>query len=469
VDQLVFGPSGEHAATDRVWQSSYYPVRGPGGNLLGVGLVTREISEQIRAEKALRESEARFRTLAEAMPQIVWLSRADGHVEYFNPQWYIYTGELTDQSSRTWVDAVLPEDRAYVMARWQQALTDGTPYESEHRLRRHDQTYRWHLARGLAVQAPNGTITQWVGTITDIEVQRRYTQALEQQVRERTAELLEVVNVLRSEVDVRRRAEQNAQVATEELRRSNGELEQFAYVASHDLQEPLRKIQAFGSRLQTNYSPQLGDAGGDYLLRMLKSAGRMRQLIEDLLTFSRVTSKGQPFGPVDLRVVAEDVLSDLEIRIHQSNGTVEIAEMPTIHADPVQMGQLFQNLISNALKFHRPETPPVVRVTATLPAEENSSCVLRFADNGIGFDVKYLDRIFQVFQRLHGRGEYEGTGVGLAICRKIVERHGGTITATSSPGEGATFIVTLPVRRSTTLVLEANAKPNEADHNTDGR
>ncbi len=244
--------------------------------------------------------------------------------------------------------------------------------------------------------------------------------------------------------------------ANESLRRSNRELEQFASVASHDLQEPLRKIQAFGDRLQVRSSSELGEQGRDYLQRMLASAGRMRSLIDALLTFSRVTTKAQPFVTVDLAATAEDVVSDLEEQMRRTGGRIDVGPLPTIEADPLQMRQLIQNLIGNALKFSRPNESPIVQIasrslgSANGNGDENngSECYeISVRDNGIGFEEIYLDRIFELFQRLHGRQEYEGTGMGLAICRKIVERHHGSITAKSAPGEGATFLVTLPLRQ----------------------
>jgi PAS domain S-box-containing protein len=238
----------------------------------------------------------------------------------------------------------------------------------------------------------------------------------------------------------------------QELARSNQELQQFAFVASHDLQEPLRKIKTFGDRLKVSYGDILTEQGRDYLERMQNAANRMQTLIEDLLTLSRVTTRAQPFVWVNLANIAQEVLSDLEIYVQQTGATVEIGELPTIQADPVQMRQLLQNLIGNALKFHRPQIPPVIKIYGSILNNQtnklcNSSdlCEIVIEDNGIGFEEKYLDRIFNVFQRLHSNGEYEGTGIGLAICRKIIERHDGAIVAQSTPGQGSKFFVTLSV------------------------
>ncbi len=244
----------------------------------------------------------------------------------------------------------------------------------------------------------------------------------------------------------RRRAEEQTRVLNQELGRSNRELQDFAYVASHDLQEPLRKIQAFGDRLKSKYGSTLNDEGRDYLDRMQNAARRMHTLINDLLAYSRVATKVQPFTPVDLNQVAREVLGDLEVGAQQSGGRVEVSELPVLDADALQMRQLLQNLIGNALKFHLPERTPVVRVTAETMGD--GLCQIAVADNGIGFEEKYLDRIFTPFQRLHGRSEYEGTGMGLAVCRRIAERHGGAITAQSIPGQGTTFLVTLPLKQN---------------------
>lgn len=254
------------------------------------------------------------------------------------------------------------------------------------------------------------------------------------------------VRAFRLDVTARKKADEALKQQAEKLARSNRELEQFAYVASHDLQEPLRKIQAFGDRLRTKCGSELSDDAQDCLKRMQNAAARMQALIQDLLSLSRVSSQSQPFAPVHLSDVAHLVLSDLEMRIEQLNARVKLDFLPTVMGDRIQLAQLFQNLIGNALKFHKPGEPPFVKVWSDTEASQTGACQIVIEDDGIGFDEKYLDRIFQIFQRLHGRNEYEGTGIGLAICRKIVERHGGSITASSTPGRGARFIVTLPLK-----------------------
>ncbi|MCU1230013.1 MAG: hypothetical protein JWO97_2897 [Acidobacteria bacterium] len=259
-------------------------------------------------------------------------------------------------------------------------------------------------------------------------------------------ELQQGAVVIARDVRERKHAENELRSFTKRLQQSNRELEDFAYVASHDLQEPLRKIQAFADLLKTKHGASVSPQARDYLDRMQSAAKRMQVLINDLLSFSRVTTKGQPFVPVNLADVAREVAHDLELRTHDSGAHIEIGELPSIDADPLQMRQLLQNLIANALKFHRPDVPPIVHVTASIGSD--GCCRIIVSDNGIGFEAKYAERIFTMFERLHGRAKYEGTGIGLAICRKIAQRHGGDIAATSVPDEGATFTVTIPARHS---------------------
>jgi light-regulated signal transduction histidine kinase (bacteriophytochrome) len=252
---------------------------------------------------------------------------------------------------------------------------------------------------------------------------RRAHAELEERVMQRTAELTE---------------------AKQKLERSNKDLQDFAFAASHDLQEPLRKIQSFGNLLQKEYGEALETKAKDFLQRMQSASARMQSLIRDLLAYSRVTTKAQPFAPVDLNNAVQEALSNLEMSLQQTHASVEIHPLPSVEADSIQMTQLFQNLIGNAIKFAREGVPPQVKVYSLLSDDKSE---LHVEDNGIGFDENYSEQIFAPFERLHGRAKYEGTGIGLAICRRIVERHGGEISARSSPGKGSTFIVTLPLKQ----------------------
>lgn len=251
--------------------------------------------------------------------------------------------------------------------------------------------------------------------------------------------------------EARRRAEQQVREYLVQLERSNRELERFASVASHDLQEPLRKIQAFCDRLRERFAENIPETGRDYLARVIDAAKRMQDLINDLLMFSRISTKEKTYARVNLNKIAKTVLSDLEVRLEETGGTVNLGDLPTIEADPIHMRQLFQNLIGNALKFARPEVPPVVNVTGEVVQAEDGEgqpmVRLKIADNGIGIEPRHYERIFGIFERLHGRGKYEGTGVGLAVCRKIVEHHHGTIEVSSVVGEGSTFTILLPMKQ----------------------
>ena len=248
---------------------------------------------------------------------------------------------------------------------------------------------------------------------------------------------------------------QELTIYSDELSRSNRELEDFAFVASHDLQEPLRKIQAFSDRLEKMFKDELGEKGIDYISRMKNAAQRMSNLINDLLEFSRVTTRGKDFTDTDLNEVVAEVLDDLEIAIKESETTVNLDTLPHIQADPSQMLQLFLNILSNAVKFRRENVAPVIDIiyqrTSEFSEAHNSDVeweVITISDNGIGFSEEYLEKIFVPFQRLHGRSQYKGTGIGLSVCRRIVERHGGEITASSRVGEGASFTLKLPVEAS---------------------
>jgi len=419
--------------------------------LNGLDAVRNRAERKARVtQQALSKSEISFRQLADSMPQMVWTATAAGELDYYNQQWYDYTGTNFEQAKNSgWRPIIHPDDLQRTIDGWIQALRTCGPYQIEYRFKRADGVYHWHLGRAKPILDPQGKVARWFGTCTDIEDYKRaeaeiriLNEGLEERVRERTTELDQANRQLAA-------ANDELKDSSRSLERSNRQLQDFASVASHDLQEPLRKVQAFGDRLKSVCGSALDAQGRDYLDRMLNASMRMQSLIQDLLKFARVTSHAHPFLPVDLAKVAQEVLSDLEVRIAETKAVVEVGDLPIIEADALQMRQLLQNLIGNALKFHQLGKPPNVRVYADqFESERAADGMLRLIveDQGIGFDEKYLDRIFTVFQRLHGRTEYEGTGIGLAICRKIAQRHGGDITAKSTPGYGARFLVTLPFR-----------------------
>jgi PAS domain S-box-containing protein len=388
--------------------------------------IAMEASERKRAEEALRRSEERKRFALEAARAGIWELELPGGAVRWSDRLHAIHGLEPGEFGGThaaFLELVHPEDREQVTSAISLAIEQSTACDVEFRTVWPDGSVRWVEGRCQLFRDKSGRPDRVVGIGMD-GTERKLAEV---KLREFTAQ----------------------------LEQSNRELQDFAYVASHDLQEPLRKIETFADRLRTKHGSGLGEEGCDYLVRMQNAATRMRTLVHDLLAFSRVTTQARPFVAVDLDAVARDVLIDLETLLERTGGSVQLENLPTIDADPTQMRQLLQNLIGNALKFRREGTPPTVRVWSEALTSERKSgstrmagCRLFVADNGIGFEEKYLDRIFNPFQRLHGRGEYEGTGIGLAICRKIAERHGGSITATSDPGQGATFIVTLPSKQS---------------------
>lgn len=383
-----------------------------------IGTQLGRVVERQRAEEALRLSEAKFAGVIELSADAILSVDEKHRIVLFNRGAEEIFGYRADEVLGQPLDLLLPQEARSAHG----AHVSGFGADTAVAARRMGDRGQIYGRR------KNGEIFPAEASISKLEIggERIYSTVLRDMTEQRRFEAM---------------LEQQA----EELRRSNAELERFASVASHDLQEPLRKIQAFGQRLEAKYAGLLPEDGQDYLARMKNAAARMQALIQDLLTFSRLTTKAQPFEPVELDAIVHEVISDLVVPLEQTGGHVEVGVLPTIEADALQLRQLFQNLVGNALKFHREGVPPVVRISTEV---EDGLCRLLVEDNGIGFEEKYLDRIFEVFQRLHGRTEFEGTGMGLAICRKIAERHHGTITAQSTPGHGATFVITLPLAQS---------------------
>ncbi|SEJ12731.1 hypothetical protein SAMN05216327_106220 [Dyadobacter sp. SG02] len=394
-----------------------------------------DITDRKESELALKTSEGKFRTLADSMPQFVWTASPQGNITYFNRSLLDYSGfSVVEIEKNGWLPLVHPDDLAESVNSWIESVTQGTEYLFEHRLKRSDGEYRWYQCRAIPQRNADGTIEMWVGTSLDIHDSRLFIDQLETKVQERTQQL---------------------QVVNNELVRTNMELAQFAYVASHDLQEPLRKIQTFATRILETEKERLSERGKDYFTRMQASSTRMQQLIIDLLAFSRANVAEKHLESIDLNQVLQNVKDQLSDIIQSENAVIKSDVLPVREVIVYQFEQLFMNLIANALKFIGPEREPVIEIRsgevpgAAIPLAEADAArhyqYISFADNGIGFDPQYKDRIFQVFQRLHNRSAYEGTGIGLAICKKIVENHKGLIDAVGKPGIGSTFIIYLPV------------------------
>jgi signal transduction histidine kinase len=386
----------------------------------------QEVEVRKRAQAALNAKVQEQHSILESMPQVAFTARANGTVEYANRYWFHYSPTLE-------TFPVIYDQDQHPVEVWAEAIAAGLPIEKEvylhHRIHQH---FRCHLLRATPLEE-DGNIVKWVGTFTDIAHQKQAAEILEQRVEERTHELQEMNQALEA---------------------SNHELQQFASVASHDLKEPLRKIQLFGTILRDRHLTANPDAM-QYMERIVSSSERMSRLISDLLKYSRL-SADNAYEPVDLNNIIADILADLELSVRDANAQIVVDPIPRLEAIPGQLRQALQNIISNALKFRAPGVLPEIRIkgekviTKEFDSEVNEEgvyCRITITDNGIGFNEMYLPKIFTLFQRLHGTDVYEGTGIGLAIAKKVVEKHQGIISAHSRENEGATFIIVLPLQQ----------------------
>jgi PAS domain S-box-containing protein len=423
--------------SDRYYNTIIVPL--DKSTYLGTGW---DITELKRAEESLRRTVQRFNNILSNIFAGILVISEDNHIEFANPTFCdqfnfdeapsdlvgMTAAEMLQKVSPAYADSSVTLARIKCILSMQQRVLDEEVLMHDGRVLLRD--YLPIFVDG----EPSGRMWQH----RDITERKRMEEELcksrdelELRVQERTAEL-QVSNKALMEYAAK-------------LERLNEELRDFAFIAAHDLQEPLRKIQTFGHMLVGEFQENLGEKGQDYLIRMVRSAERMSDLLRSLLDYSRIASHPSPFEPVSLTELANNAASDLELVIRKSGATVEIGDLPVIDADAAQIRQLLQNLLANSMKYCKDCEKPVVRIYCN---KSETLCTIYVEDNGIGFDEKFIDRIFRPFQRLHGRGEgYEGTGMGLAICRKIVERHQGSITAKSTPGHGATFIVQIPVKQ----------------------
>lgn len=421
---------------------SYEPLYDNNDAVNGIMAVGMDVTEQVLVHQKIEESEAKLRQLAGAMPQLVWISKPDGTITFYNQRIAEFAGATAlPDGTWTWDTLVHPQDIEFTDQVWKHARETGEVYNVEHRIQLKNGDYRWFLSRAFPQRDTAGNIICWYGTATDIHEQKTFSTSLESLVEQRTIQLAESYNQL--------------QKKNEELLHMNQELQSFAYVSSHDLQEPLRKIQAFSDLILRQEGERISDNGQQLFRRMQLAAGRMQTLIEDLLAYSRTSHQDLKFEHTDLNQIVQEIATELADDIQQKGAKVLAEKICSATVIPFQFRQLMYNLMSNALKFADEERTPEIIIAAELKKDglppdlslnnASSYCHIVVTDNGIGFDPQYNDKIFQLFQRLHGRAEYAGTGIGLAIVKKIVDNHKGFITAQGNPGAGARFDIYLPV------------------------
>lgn len=405
----------------RWWDAAVAPVRDASDRVTRVLAILRDVTDSRRNQEAIRLSEIRFRTLTELIPQLVWTCTADGACDYLSQQWFTYTGTtLEDNLGHGWAQLIHPEDRERTVEAWAKAVAakGEIPFSVEYRLRRYDGTYRWHLARAQALHTLGHGAIKWFGTTTDIESQKQHEALL---------------------ASVNRSLEERG----EALAAANKELEAFSYSVSHDLRAPLRTMSGFAQALLEDFGPTLESEAVRYLTIIGKGAQQMGQLIDDLLAFSRLSRQELERKPLSLAELLEEVRFDL--RADQENRTIEwqVMPLPRCLGDRATIKLVLANLIGNALKYTRPR--PVARIEVGWRPDEGDPrfCLVYIKDNGVGFDMRYADKLFGVFQRLHRADEFEGTGVGLANVQRIIRRHGGRVGADGIVDGGATFFFTL--------------------------
>jgi PAS domain S-box-containing protein len=410
----------------------YAPMREKDDTISGIKMTIIDVTEKVLARKKIEESEKKFRSLTESIPQLIWETDEKGNALFTSGKWFEYTG-VHPKGEAEWKAMIHPNDYEENVKTWANSLATGEIYRCDVRVKSKDGNYRWHAVIGEPVFDEENKIIKWVGAFTDIQTEKAFTNELEKQVAARTEEL-----------------ERNNM----ELEKMNKELQSFTYISSHDLQEPLRKIQTFASQIIDRESENLSDFGKDKFQRMQNAAKRMQTLINDLLSYSRTNTQERIFEKTNIAEIIDEVKEDLKEELELKNAIVENVQPCEISIIPFQFRQLIYNLISNSLKFSKPDTIPVIKIKSEIHHVKNSEnnftnegsyCHISISDNGIGFDQQYNTKIFEVFQRLHGKEKYNGTGIGLAIVKKIVENHNGYITAKGEPDDGATFDIYFPI------------------------
>jgi PAS domain S-box-containing protein len=375
--------------------------------------VAQDITERKRAEEALRELTTRYELVIAGANAAIWDWDIPNKTVVFSPQWKAlrgYDGPEISNREEEWSNGIHPDDAPGVFAAIEAHFKGKTPvFAMEYRVRCKDGSWKWIFDRGIAHRNQAGQVIRMAGSEEDITD--------------------------------RKKAEEQIQEYVESLKRSNEDLERFAYIASHDLQEPLRNVVSFSQLLSRRYGEKLDPAADEYIGFIVEGGKRMQTLVQDLLEYSRVNTKGRAFEAVKCEDIVEHIIRNLQMQIQESDAVVRTDPLPTVLADPSQLVLVFQNLIGNAIKFRKDGVQPRIRISASRMEDRWK---LSVSDNGIGIDPAFFDKIFVIFQRLHTRDKYPGTGVGLAIVKKIIERHGGQIWVESEVGKGSTFFFTLP-------------------------
>ncbi len=417
--RALAGASGDHVLTETTHvrkDGSEFPalsditlVRNERGEIAYCAGYYSDISDRRRAEQELRVSEERYRTTADSLPQLVWTSTADGTTEYLNNRWQEDTGlTLEAAGEQGWAYFLHPEDRERCLDVWKRSLGSGETFQSDCRFRRaENEKPRWYTCRAVPIRAADGRILRWFGSCTDVHEQREATDLLQQ--------------------------------ANEALKRSNLDLEQFAYAASHDLQEPLRMVVIYSQLLKEEYGDKLTGQGNMYLDFAVDGALRMENLLKDLLSYARAGAPDDHLNETaDSEQAFKTACTNLAALIQQSNAEISSTPLPRVRMPEVYLNQIFQNLLGNSLKYRQADVAPVVRVEAR---RQDGMWLFSVKDNGIGVAAEHQKQIFGVFRRLHGQ-DVPGTGIGLALCQKLIERSGGTIWIESSAGQGSVFCFT---------------------------
>jgi len=387
--------------------------------------VIQDINDHKQAEEDLKRSEEQLRTLANSIQNLAWMADGEGCIYWFNQRWFDYTGTtLEEMQGYGWKKVLHPDHIERVLSFIKEAWEKAEPWELTILLRQNDGEYRWFLTRANPVKNAEGKVYRWIGTSTDIDDQKTVEEKLENLVTART----------------------------KELERSNEDLQQFAHVASHDLKEPVRKIRTYGSRLQKDFNSLLPDQGKIYLEKMVNAAERIYHMIDDILLYSSLNATEEPNQEVNLNDIVQTVQSDLEMMILEKEAIVQIDKLPVIEGSETLIYQLFYNLINNSLKFSKKHVSPVITISSKEEKikghDAREYAYITLQDNGIGFEQSEAEKIFKTFTRLNSKDKFEGTGLGLSLCQKIVERHGGTIRAYGQEGKGATFVFSLPIKQS---------------------